>query len=204
MSDKPVGYMTRLLGLDMETTGLAYNADDPSFNPRTKEYYQPVSVGLIVVDADTLKTIEELYIEIKWDGKSVWNKKAEQVHGLTKEYLQEHGVTYEDAVVQIGNLLLDHWGPDSPIHILGHNPWFDLCFFRRLMRTQDIDLKFGNKMIDTNSLGFAVFGTYNSTDLFDMIGVRHSSGKHNALTDARNSVEVVRRTRMLADQCFGG
>lgn len=199
----PRGYITRFLALDCETTGLAYNCDDPSYNPKTKETFQAVSFGLVVVDAQTLKAIDKLYVEIKWDKKSVWNTKAEEIHGLSKSYLDQNGLTSEEAAEAIGNLIINHWGPSSPICIAGHNPNFDLSFLRSLMRSVGIELRFGSKMIDTNSIGFAVFGTHNSDDLFEMVGVP-TRQRHNALDDAEAVVQVIRVTRKLSDECFGG
>lgn len=204
MSDKPRGYITRLLALDCETSGLVYNSDDPSFDSKTGEYFQAVSWGLVVVDAESLKKIEELYLEIKWDGKSQWNPKAEAIHGLSKAHLAKHGMDRQDAVEAIGNLIINHWGPSIPICILGHNPSFDLAFLKRDMRSEGIELRFGSKRIDTNSIGFTVFGTHNSDDLFDLVGIKRDPNNHNALDDARGALEVVRRTRALANECFGG
>jgi len=36
---KPRGYFQKVLAIDCETTGLAVNADDPSYNPKTKEEF---------------------------------------------------------------------------------------------------------------------------------------------------------------------
>lgn len=197
----PRGYITRLLALDCETSGLAFNCDDPSYDPKTGETFQSVSWGLAVVDADTLDVIEKLYLEIKWDGKSTWSPRAEGVHGLSKEYLAEHGMESWEAVEAIGNLIINHWGPDSPVCIAGHNPNFDLCFLKRLMRSEGIEIKFGNKMIDTNSIGFAVYRTHNSDDLFETVGIP-VRGDHNALADALAVVKVLKVTRTIADECF--
>ena len=40
--------------MDCETTGLAINRDDPSYDPENDIEYQSVSWGLIVADAATL------------------------------------------------------------------------------------------------------------------------------------------------------
>ena len=84
---KPRGYFEKLLAMDCETTGLAINKDDPSYNPDTKEEYQAVSWGLVVADAATLKPIEKMYIEIQWNGTSVWDNRAQKIHGLSREHL---------------------------------------------------------------------------------------------------------------------
>lgn len=78
-----------------------------------------------------------------------------------------------------------------------------MFFLKRLLRSQGIEIKFGNRHIDTNSIGFGVYQTYNSDDLFDVVGCAKRD-KHNALDDARNVVRTIRVTRSLANECFGG
>ncbi len=200
---KPRGFITKLLAIDVETTGLAFNMDDPSYNTNTGETFQAISYGIIIVDAINLVPIEELYIEVQWDGISTWSPQAEKVHGLSKQYLKENGVSVADAVEQIANLLISHWGPTLPVHLLGHNPAFDLAFLKRALRSEGLEIKFGNKLIDTNSIGFAVYDTHNSDDLFEMVGMKKRSD-HNALDDARSALTVVKTTRLIATDCFGG
>jgi oligoribonuclease (3'-5' exoribonuclease) len=202
MSNKPNGFITRLLAIDTETSGLFFGSDDPSYNQKTKQTHQLLSIGLIVVDAITLAPIEELYVEVKWDPSNQWDTGAEKVHGLSRQYLEENGVSTSEAVELIANLLISHWGPSAAIHILGHNPQFDLAFLRRLLRTEELEFRWGNKMVDTNSIGFVVFNTHNSDDLFESIGAK-TRGQHNALEDIRNSLKVVQVTRQLADIMLG-
>lgn len=201
--NKPRGFHQYLLALDCETTGLHFNQDNPALGDGKRGYFQAVSWGLIVVNAVTLEAIEELYLEIQWDGQSIWNTKAESVHGLSKAYLKENGITRTEAVEEIANLIVNYWGVDSPVHILGHNPQFDLAFLKADLRSEGLEIKFGNKMVDTNSIGFAVYNTYNSDDLFEMVGLPVRED-HNSLTDAKNAVYTVKATRGLAEACFGG
>lgn len=195
---KPKGYYNRVLVADCETSGFFSGQDDPSYNPKTKQEYQAVAWGLIVADADTLQPIDKLYLEIQWNGVSLWDPGAQAIHGLSKQHLQQHGVSEETAVIEIGNLVLKHWGPGvSGINFLGHNVVsFDLPFFKRLMRKFGIELKYSHRHIDTNAIGFATIGTYNSDDLFEAVGME-VRGHHNALTDAKYALEVVRRVRTL-------
>jgi DNA polymerase III epsilon subunit-like protein len=202
---RPRGYFEKLLVVDCETSGMAFNCDDPSYNPKTGEVYQSVSWGLIVANAQTLKPIEEKYLEIKWDGESKWEKRAQQVHGLSLEHLEKNGLDAEEAVTEIAGLILNHWGPDSPICLCGHNvATFDMWFLKRLLRSQEIEVKFGNRHVDTNSIGFGAYTTYNSDDLFAQVGCpERDPNKHNALDDARNALQAVRVTRQLFSQCLG-
>lgn len=203
--DKPRGYFQYLLAMDCETTGLCTNQDDPTHNPATGERHQSVSWGLIVADAATLKPIDKMYVEIKWNDKSKeqqanapsWGTRAEQIHGLKRDYLEKKGVTEEDAVTQIGELVLKYWGPNVSIRTLGHNVHtFDMPFFRDLFRRQGIELTFGSRHYDTNSVAFASFGTFNSDDFFDAVGFE-KRGDHNALVDAEQALEATRIVRKI-------
>jgi hypothetical protein len=196
---KPRGYFEKVLAMDCETTGLFFNEDDPSYNSQTGQTHQSVSWGFIVADAKTLKPIEKLYIEIKHDGKSEWNSKAEAVHGLSKAYLKENGMDASEAVEAIANLIIKHWGPTGNICTLGHNVVsFDLCFLKRLMRSQGIVLKFGNRHIDTFAASMGTIQAFNSDDLFDTMGLPVRE-KHNALEDIEYTLESLRRIKVLWD-----
>lgn len=187
---KPTGYYEKFIAIDCETSGLKYNGDDPS------EGFQSVSWGVIVADAKTLKPIEELYVEIKWNGESEWASGAQKVHGLSKEYLDENGMTEEEAVIAIGGLITKHFGVSS-IKCLGHNvASFDIWFLKRLFRKFDIELKFGNRHIDTSSIGFVNWEVFTSDALFEAVGY-DDRGAHNSLEDARMALEAARRTRVL-------
>jgi len=204
--DKPRGYFKYLLTIDCETTGLNFETDDPSDGQQT------VSWGVIVADATTLKPVEDLYVEIKWNEESIrkreedpsFGKKAEKIHGLTQDYLEQNGVTEEEAVTQIANLILKYWGPTVSVRTLGHNVHtFDMPFLRSMFRRVGIELKFGNRHYDTNSLGFMVYETFNSDDLFSIIGF-DERGQHNALEDAHMALKSARVTRKLFKGMFEG
>lgn len=196
MTSNVKGFFSKLLVIDCETSGLAFGTDDPSHNPETNQTYQSVSWGMLVVDTESLKVLDSLYVEIQPDEDCVWDARAEAVHGLSKQYLEQHGDTAEDAVLKIGQLILKHWGPDSPVSICGHNVvHFDLPFLKRLLRSQDLNIKFSHRSVDTNSIGFSVFNTYTSDQLFDLLNVKRDPTNHNALEDAMGSLTVLRAAR---------
>lgn len=208
---KPVGSFDYLLAIDCETTGLCFNSDSPVYNPVTNERHQTVSWGIIVADAATLKPVENLYVEIKWNSSSKMQRDnnpdfgsgAERVHGLTYDYLEQNGMTEQEAVVTIGNIIMKYWGPKSSIRTLGHNVHtFDMPFLRDLFRRQEIELRFGNRHYDTNSIGFGTVGSFNSDDLFKTMGLAER-GEHNALDDALMALESARRIRALWNDMVG-
>lgn len=196
MADKnPRGFFDKVLVVDCETSGLFYTSDNPAVDQSTGKEYQTVSWGLIVADAATCTAIDELYVEIKWNGKSLWDSGAEVVHGLSKTYLEQHGMSEEDAAVEIASLILKHWGPNSTVCLAGHNvATFDLIFLRRLLTKFGINVKFGNRHICTNTIGAILWGTYNSDDLFNAVGVGQRD-KHNAMDDAKAVLRTLQVTK---------
>lgn len=193
----PRGYFKYILAADCETSGIASHCDDPSYNPNTKEEYQAVSWGFVIVDADTFKPVEKLYLEVRFDeSKHTWDSRTSAIHGFTKEYLKKNGLSHEEAATQIANLIVKYFGPTTPICFMAHNANFDLCFLKRFMRSQGIELNFANRIIDTNGIAYAVFTTFNSDDFFDAAGLPERK-QHNALEDVEYIVEAVRRVRLI-------
>lgn len=202
--DTPKGAFNKLLAIDCETTGGRFGTDDYSVG------HQAVSWGIVVADAQTLQPIEELYVEIKWNEESKASRRkdptfgviAANIHGLSFDYLEKHGMDEEDAVAAIGNLILKHFGPDSHIKCLGHNVhMFDVPFLRSLFRRFDIELKFGARHYDSNSIGF-ITGAFTSDALFATMGFDERNG-HNALEDAKMSLEACRMIKVLWDAKVG-
>ncbi len=204
---KPRGYFQYLLAIDCETTGLCFSSDSPVHNPKTGEHHQAVSWGMMVLDANTLDTVEELYVEIQWNELSCqqrednasWGTYAEKVHGLKKSYLDKKGLDEEEAVVEIATLISKYFGPKSPIVTLGHNVHtFDMPFLRDQCRRHGIELRLANRHVDTNSIGFVNWQTYNSDDMFSLMGFKDRED-HNALEDIRQTVDTVRVARSIMD-----
>jgi len=197
----PRGFFKHVLAMDCETTGFNGKGDDVSSG------HQAVAWGLIVADTVTLKPVEELYLEIKWNDFSKEAKlvnpkfgvEAEGIHGLTYEYLEKHGIEESVAVEKIGNMILKYWSPENHIRTLGHNVHiFDMPFLRSMFRRHGINLQFGSRHYCSSSLGFGIMGTYNSDDLFELFGFeKRDDHKHNALDDAHMSLETFRLARKL-------
>lgn len=204
------GEMKYILAMDCETTGLCFRTDNPTHNPKTGERHQAVSWGVIVTDAKTLKPVDELYLEIKWNEHSIrqrannpqFGKKAEEIHGLSYSHLEQYGVDEEEAVLALGALILKYWGPENPVSCLGHNVHlFDLMFMRDMFARHGVDFKSGNRHYDTNSAGFLTFGSFNSDELFEAVGFEKRKD-HNALDDAKMALESARRIKMIFQRCL--
>lgn len=178
----------KIVAIDVETSGFS-KGDDITLN------YQIVSIGLIVADRD-FNAIDSFYCEIKWNGTSHWDKYAEKIHGMSKEYLEEHGLTEEDAVYEITAFLLKHYNADEYIYFLGHNPRnFDVPFFTKLTNKYDVHFKIGHRTVDSFSVGFTALGANNSDELFNFFYKKRD--EHNALDDASMSLGVCRKIKKL-------
>ena len=202
---KPPNYYTNILAIDCETTGINFKSNDPSVGQ------QALSWGLIVADTLTFTPIEKLYLEVKWNDTSKkfrnhdpsYGKYAEKIHGLSLDYLEKTGIEEEDAVIEIVSLILKYWGPDTCVHTLGHNVHlFDMPFLRSTCARYGIPIKFGNRHIDTSSIGLCTVGAYDSDSLFEAHGFEDRKD-HNAMTDIEQTLEVARNTKVLWQQLVG-
>lgn len=180
----------KFLAIDCETTGISQGLD-PSKD------HQSISWGLVVSDVNTFLPIDELYLEIKWDGKSNWDEKAYKIHGMSKDYLEKNGLNEIEAVEEISNFILENFDIDDTIVLMGHNVGsFDVFFLKKLLYKNGIMLNFSHRYLDTFSAGFAAFQTFDSNELFELLEMQRSE-YHDALEDAKFSLEVFRRIREL-------
>lgn len=176
-------HFDKIVAFDCETSGLSFDTLDPSVG------YRMISAGLIVADCH-FKPIEELYVEFKWgDSTASWSSQAEGIHGLSRAYLDANGVTDVEGAEQIGGLLYDQFGMETPITLLGTNPAsFDQFYLKNFLVSQGIPFKFSHRMLDTFSLGYGTVGAWTSDELFEILGFKKRD-KHNALEDARMSLK---------------
>lgn len=191
------GSFNYLCVADVETSGLSYNTLDPS------DGYQIVSFGAIIVDAHTLEELDNLYLTCQWNGASTWSDGAEKVHGLSKEYLSEHGLPEDEFVATIAEWLYSYFPPDGDanervVKFAGQNfRSFDHYFIKNLFDKYSLPLRAGSRFVDTSTLGYVIFGCYDSDELFKLLGF-DSRSSHNALDDARMSLEAIRVARQIA------
>lgn len=196
------GKFNRILALDCETSGIFFEENPARSKDDPTKRYQCVSWGMVVLD-DNFDQLDELYIEIQWDGKSLWDSKTEAVHNLTKQQLAQTGVPFEQAYTTIGNFIFK-WFGNTPIVTLGHNNiTFDKPFLSSDMAELGLSLRFGNRHLDSNTLGVTLFGTYTSDQLFDTVGQTARVGGHNALDDIKRTIEVFKISRAIAAQVIG-
>jgi DNA polymerase III epsilon subunit-like protein len=186
-----------VLCVDWETSGAVFGGD-------SSQDHQGLSFGAIVANATDFTPVEKLYRMVKFNPeKYKWTDAAEKIHGLTREHLEEYGISQEDAAIDLAQLILKYWGPDSKVMFLGHNPEFDRRFTNQLLNVIDIEfsierenakrfeswIQLHHVMLDTSALGFITMGLFKSDLLFAELGFPPRE-KHNALSDAEMTLEV--------------
>lgn len=198
------------LCIDWETSGAVFGGD-------SSKVFQGIAFGAVVFNTKTFEVIETLYRMVKFDEtKYQWSEEAEKIHGLSREHLAEHGVSQEDAAMDLIELILKYWGPTNKVMFLGHNPEFDRRFTNQMTMSQNVEfcveaveenvearIQLHHVMLDTSATGFITMGLFKSDLLFDAVGLEER-GEHNALDDALYTVETCKRIRLLVDTALGG
>ena len=184
---------TKILFVDVETSGYDLtNMLDRTGNGK----FQMVSIGAIVASATTLKELDEFYIEFQYMDQCEWSAGAERIHGLTKEHLEQHGVSYEDGFAAFVEFLIKHFDPTRAITLGGHNvATFDRHFVIQLFMHNQAEIQLSGHSVDSYTLGKVLLNANNSNELFEMIGIPRDT--HNALEDARASLKAARLVKKL-------
>ena len=146
-----------------------------------------------------------MYLEIKWNGYSKWDSKAQDVHGLTKDYLEKNGVEEEEALVMMLEFIMKHVDIKKPLYCLGHNVMsFDIPFFRDMLFRYNVEgIKFGHRHFDTFALSMGTVKEHDSNQLFKCVGLK-SREEHNSLTDAKYALDTYRRINKAWNQMLEG
>lgn len=197
------------LCIDWETTGATWGGD-------SSIKYQGISFGAIIFNTETFEEVETLYRLVKFNPeKWEWTEGAQKVHGLTIEYLEENGVTQEEAATDLLELIVKYFGTDSKVMLLGHNPEFDRRFTNQLLNSVEFEftvekqnsnftqIALHHVILDTSALGFITMGLYKSDLLFERMGFEER-GDHNALVDARQTLETCKIIRQIMNDVLAG
>jgi DNA polymerase III epsilon subunit-like protein len=186
------------LAIDWETSGSDFETNDSA------KYFQGLSFGAVIYETRTLKPVDTLYREIKFDANNYqWSMEAQAIHGLTREHLEINGISQEEAACDLMELLLKWMGPDPTIMFLGHNVHYDIQFTKQLFNLFDIPFKEHNVKLDTAGIAFINFGTYKSDHLFEIMGMPKRN-KHNALDDALMTLEVAKNLKHIMQEILNG
>jgi DNA polymerase III alpha subunit (gram-positive type) len=188
---------TKAICIDWETSGSTWGGDSSIL-------HQGISFGLVVFDTRTFDPIDMIYHEIKFDSsKYKWSNEAQAVHGISREYLEQNGISQEDAAVAMVEILLKHFGPDPTIMFLGHNVGFDVLFTKQLLEPFELMFKTHNVLLDTACTALITMGIHKSDLVFEALGLEERQ-MHNALEDCLMTIEACKRIRMIFEAGLNG
>lgn len=178
--------------IDWETSGSDWGKDS-SIN------YQGISMGAVVYNTQTFEVIDTLYVEIKFDdSKYKWSAGAEAIHGLSREHLEQNGVSQTKAAELLARLIIKYFDPQKEVLFLGHNRDFDVAFTKQLLEPHGLMFKISHTHLDTSGIAYTLTGLHRSDDIFDYLKVVDKTrDKHNALDDALMTVDAARRLRLI-------
>lgn len=203
MSKMKTGLPARGICIDFETSGYLPPREIDGHFIGYADKHQGISIGAVVFDLKTFDEIDSFYVEMKFDPKYEWSDGAEKIHGLTREHLEEFGLSQEDAAVEFMNFLLKYFLPDEELLIMGHNKDFDISFLHAWLEPLGIMPKIWYRGINTVDIGMVCFGIAKSDQLFDHVGLEKRKD-HNSLEDARYTLQVCKIVRTIVDSVLEG
>lgn len=181
------------LVIDWETSGSDFGGDS------TKNY-QGLAYGAAIVDTETWTEVDAIKKLLHFDDtKYKWSDGAEKIHGLSREYLKEHGVPRDEALAALIEFLMKYFAPGTKILIVGHNVEFDKDFTLQLFRDFDLEelISFHHVLVDTSGLSFVLIGEYKSDVVFDLLGGIDKRGLHDPLDDVRAVISVLHNAKQI-------
>lgn len=161
------------LAIDFETSGFSL--------PHYASKHQGISFGAIVFELKTFEPVESLYQEIKFKPTYTWSFDAERIHGLSREHLEQHGVSQEEAACALGTMILKYFATEEII-LLGHRVYFDEAFTNQLMASIGVELAYDPIKFDSAAFSLAFLEVSYSDKLFDLVGLPPRT-LHNSLED---------------------
>lgn len=188
---------SNILVIDFETSGSTFGTYEETFSR-----YQGLSFGAVIANSTTFEPVKTIYQEIKFDPKYEWSDEAEKIHGLSREYLNEHGASNEEAAANLAEFILGTFGTGK-VMVLGHNIWFDIEAMRQLLEPHGVMPDIHHVVLDTSPAAFIAIGKYKSNDVFEFFTGKVRDGSHNALDDALMALETVRNMRAMFNQALG-
>jgi DNA polymerase III alpha subunit (gram-positive type) len=176
----------------MPSKGICIDVETSGTNPHK---HQIVSIGAAIFDTNSFEIIDVLYVELKPDADYEWSKAAENVHGLTRDYLEANGVSQEEAVTLLGSLIYEHIGTGK-VMLSAHHANFDKSFIDALFEKFYMTINWHHVILDMAPIYAAMCGIYTSDDIFEMNGF-DIRGDHNSLDDVVMTITSIKNLKQL-------
>lgn len=174
--------------IDFETSG-------SDVTNKNHQQYQGISLGALIVNMEKFEVVDGYYVEIKFnESKYLWSEEAEKVHGLTKDYLEANGVSQEEALGGLLEVIMRWIGFTDKLFIMGYNIEFDKGFMQQLFDDCEVPINFHHIMIDPAPMAYFLVQEYRSDRVFSLFSDM-SREVHNALEDCYICFDVLKTMR---------
>lgn len=188
-----MGFINKALVLDWEASGLIKEMGEQQWDRGP----QGIELGALLIEdlmgecrigwefTCRVRFMQSRFPHLNWDPQS------EKIHGITKVELNRAS---EPTTIceNLTGFLRNSYSLNEPILLCGQNPLYDRYFLNQLYWLAGKQPpRLHSRMIDTFSIGLAVWGHQQGDELFE-----HATGSkrtlHTALGDARSSYEVLK------------
>ena len=191
--------MGKIAVIDWETTGLI----PETTTLRYTNGAQGIQIGIVVVDEDQgLDIVSGFTANVKYMGAKpegtgeykylTWDPRAFEVHRIAPKILAR-AQDVNTVARQVNQYLLENVG--TRVRMCGHNPDFDRYFTLQLFELACEPMKFvlDYRLIDTSTLGWAIWGTGSSYKLFKKVLGKDTGYPHDAFSDATNTALLLQQ-----------
>lgn len=188
-----MGFINKAVVIDWEATGLIQEIGDQHWDRGP----QGIQIGAIFVDdlmgecrigwefQSHVRFMQSQFSQLNWDPS------AEKIHGITRSELTRANPP-RIVAEHFNKFLQGSFVRGEPILLCGQNPMYDRYYLNQLYRLAQMEPpRFHSRMIDTFSLGLAIWGHQTGDDLFEHV-TKTKRTLHSALGDARSSFEVLK------------
>lgn len=192
----PSGFVPKFgLCIDWETSGSDFDGD-------STVDHQGIAFGAAIFKLDTFEIVDKMKRYVKFNAqKYKWTTQAEKIHGISRDFLNENGISQKEAAEDLANLVFAYFGPAPKVMVLGHNVDFDIAFTKQLLVPYDVMFKIHHVKLDTSVCGLIAFGKFKSDELFEMVGLE-KRGDHDPLQDVEYTIELAKSIRLLINSAL--
>lgn len=161
-----------IVAFDVETTGLSPENNDI------------IQIGLVKFDSTSFELLDERLYYILPEGNFVIEQEAEDIHGITKEYLLEHGTSFASVWSEIEQFI----GDCDLLSYNGNN--FDVPFLCNTLRKNNLSFNFTkHRFYDALTIERERHSN-RLADVYKRYTGKELVGAHNALADVKATAEV--------------
>lgn len=175
--------MHRFVALDVESTGVDFCSS------------QVIQCGAIFLNEDMQPAGSKEWNINYIPEKFSWDEVAEEIHGISKEEAQKHGVDPDVFIKEFEQEVVKKYGTteDIEIHSIAANAHFDYLMLDALWKEykQNEAPPLSRRVMDITGLALVALGVAGMTTILETLGIDDEEDRrHSALYDAQLHLKV--------------